>query len=97
MFNSVSDQRFKAEDGYVARITIPRNEYATIYEGDVNAQNAYDFMRNYLNHISDDGIVKAITVHDTDRSDLFEIEASISYDDHHAEYFPHYTFSEPLM
>lgn len=92
MFNSVSDRRFRQQDGYMAKITVPRNEYATIYEGDVNEQNAFDFMLNYLNHISDDSTISSVTVHDTEDSDLFEIQANLKYDGHHADYFPLYTF-----
>lgn len=92
MYNSVSDQRFRQDDGYLAKITVPRNEYATIYEGDINEQNAYDFMLNYLNYISDDSTLSTVSINDTDDSDLFEIQAHLKYDGHHAEYFPHYSF-----
>ncbi|WP_105615553.1 hypothetical protein [Vallitalea okinawensis] len=94
MYNSVTEERFREEENYRIYLTVPRNEYASIYEGDINESNAYDFIKNYLNHISDDGRPIEVHVRDLKDSDLFQIEAELRYEGNgHTDYQQNYRFT----
>lgn len=88
MYNSVSETRYREKDGYTVFITVPRNEFATIYDGQVNEASALDFTRNYLEFIGDDARTVDIKVNESNDSSLITIEAELSYiNNGHTDYY----------
>lgn len=97
MYNSVIEERIRKNDHYTVRLTVPRNEYASVYDGDIHESNAYDFAKNYLYHIEDNGRLLEVHVKDHRDSHVFQIEAEVSYEGtDHADYLPHYQFTNHL-
>lgn len=79
MINSIYEQRKRLAEGYHISLSIPKNEYTTIYGSEINENCAQDIVHNYLQHRDDDGEPKDVRIYDHDDSNLIEIEAILSY------------------
>lgn len=79
MINSIYEQRKRLNDGYHISLSIPKNEYTSIYGNDINEKYAKDIVHNYLQHRDDDGDPEDIRIYDHSDSNLIEIEARLNY------------------
>lgn len=94
MFSSVIEERLRKNDSYTVRLTVPRNEIAFVYGGDIQNATAYEFMKNYLYHVEDNGRLNHVEVKNHTNSNLVVVEGEVSYGTgEHTDYQPHYQFT----
>lgn len=87
MLNSIYEERTRLDNCYHISLTIPRDEYYTVYGDNVNEANANEIVHNYLQYRDDDGEAYDIKIYDHDISNIVEIEARLNYiGNNHTDY-----------
>jgi hypothetical protein len=79
MFNSIFEERQRQEDNYHISLTMPRDQYISIYGKDVNNRNAEDIVNQYLQYKEDDGRPEGVVIYDYPGTGIVNIEADLQY------------------
>ena len=90
MLNSIYELRTRLDEGYHISLSIPSEEYESVYGKTINENNAKEIIHNYLQRRDDDGDPYNVKIYNHDDSNLIEIEANLSYlGNEHKDYDTH--------
>ena len=79
MLNNIYEERQRQEDHYHLSLSIPRNEYISIYGEKVTQQDAQDVVEQYLIRKEDDGDPYNVNVFDYPEGNIVNIEVDLNY------------------